>query len=109
MCLERLKDSLDVGMPCVPPEAGAEKHTASVLYHELAIFQPLIVGGFDTWRKRLVLMKVWGTSVSLVWARMLTPVLFSLKRLGEISFLPFEMSLIFQCGARLWMPDRTQV
>lgn len=36
-------------MPCVPPEAGAKSHRASVLYCELTI------GGLGMWRKRVVL------------------------------------------------------
>ena len=62
-------------MPCVPPEAGAETHTESVLYGQLAIFKPLTVGGLSRWRKRLVLINEWGISLALGWAAGLRPVL----------------------------------
>ena len=41
VCLECLKNSLGFRMACIPTEAGAETHTASVLYCELAIVKPL--------------------------------------------------------------------
>ena len=43
-------------IPCIPPEAGAETHTALVLTHELAIFKALNVRGLGMWRERLVVM-----------------------------------------------------
>ena len=56
VALESLRDSLGIGMPWVPPEAGEETHTASVLNGELAIFKPLTVGALGRWRETLVLM-----------------------------------------------------
>ena len=47
-------------------EAGAETYTASLLYRELAIFKPLTFWRLGRWRKRVVLMHKWGTSVALV-------------------------------------------
>lgn len=47
-------------MPCVPPEAGAETHTASVLKGEMAMLKPLVVRAVGMWRERLVLTKEWG-------------------------------------------------
>ena len=41
----------------------------------------------------------------LGWASVLIPVLFSLKRMREMSFLPLKMSLPCQEGARGWRPD----
>ena len=56
-------------------------------------------------RKRMVLKNKWWTLVALAWAAGIIPVLFSLKRLREMSFLPFEMILPCQEGARGWRPD----
>ena len=61
------------------------------------------------WRKRLVLMNEWGTLLSWWWAAVLVPVLFSLKRPSEISFLPFEMSIYFLHSPRAGRPDWNQV
>ena len=63
-------------MPCVPLEAGAETHPASVLNPELAIFKPLTVGTLGMRREKLVLMNEWGTSLVLLVAFVLIPVLF---------------------------------
>ena len=103
--LECLKDSLVFRRPCFPPEARAETLAATVLSHELDIFQHLSIGGLGMWRRRLVLINEWGTSVASWWAAVLNPVIFSLKRLIEIPFLPFEMSLPFHHSSRLSGPD----
>ena len=34
---------------CLPAEARAEMHTASILHWDLAIFKPLMVEGLGTW------------------------------------------------------------
>ena len=61
VCFKCLRLPLDFGMPCVPPETGADTHTTSVLNHDLAMFKPLTVRGLGMWRERLVLMNEWGT------------------------------------------------
>ena len=61
------------------------------------------------WRERLVLMREWGPSLAFWWAAVLIPVLFSLETAMEISFLPFEVSLSFHYGTRVWRPDQNQV
>ena len=96
-------------MPCVPPEAGAQTNTATVFYHEMAIFKPLTFGGLCRWRKRVVLMNELGTSVALGWAAGPIPGIFSLRRLRDISFLPFKMSFTFLYGQILWMCEQNQV
>ena len=69
---------------------------------ELAIFKPLSqVLGIQ--RERLVLMDELGTSVASWLAAVLIPMLFSLKRPIEISFLPFEISI--QYSTRVWRPE----
>lgn len=65
-------------------QSGA--HTASVLYHVLATFNPLTNGGLGVWRKRLVLMNECGTSVALVCVDGLIPVIYSLNDLMKIVF-----------------------
>ena len=57
------------------------------------------------WRMRVVLMNEWRTLMALGWAAGLIPFHFPLNILREFSFLPFKMSLSFQCGGRLWRPD----
>ena len=51
VCLEGWRDPLGFGMPWVPPEAGADTHTASALNCDMANFKPLSVGGLDIWRE----------------------------------------------------------
>lgn len=105
VCLECLREYMGCRMPWVLLEAGAETQPASVLSHEMAIFKLLTVRCFSRWRERLQQMNEWGISVAQLWAAALIPVLFSLKRPCEISFLPFMMSLSFQYGARLGRHD----
>ena len=59
------------------------------MYCELASVKPLTISVLGRWRKRLVLMNVWGTLVALFWAAVLIPAHFWLKSPSEISFLPF--------------------
>lgn len=61
------------------------------------------------WRGRLVLPDEWGAWGAGCWAAVLIPVLVSLKRPGDISFLPLERVLSFLCGAGAWRPAGTQV
>ena len=89
-----MRHSLGFGMPGVPPDTGAETHTASVLNSELAMFKPLTKLWFR-YAERLGLINELWTLVALWSAAVLIPMLFSLKRPIEISFLPFEMSLSF--------------
>lgn len=60
---------------------------------ELAIFQRLPVGVSGMWRGRLVLPDEWGAWGAGCWAAVLIPMLVSLKRPGDISFLPLERVL----------------
>ena len=73
-------------IPCIPPEAGAETHTALVLTHELAIFKALKVRGLGMWREGLVVMSECETSLALF--DVLIPMCFWLKRPREISSYP---------------------
>ena len=58
------------------PEAGVETHRASVLNCELAIFKLLTFGALGRWRKMLVLINEWGTSLALWWEAVLIIALF---------------------------------
>ena len=80
VCFESLKYSLGLGITCFPPEQEQRPSQQMCCYHELALFHHLSIGGFVMWRKRLVLMNEWGTSVASCWAAVLTPVIFLLKR-----------------------------
>ena len=76
----------------------------SVLHHELAIVKPLTFWHLGRWTKRVMLMNKWGNFGGMSVGSWLIPLLFSLKGLREISFLPFEMSLTFQVSTRVWRP-----
>ena len=85
---------------------------------ELAICQALTIGGGCGWRMRLLLLlllllllrKEWGALVALWWTHSwANPCAFPFQRLRGVSFLPFERSLPFPDGARVWRPERTQV
>ena len=82
---------------------------------ELDICQALTIGGGCGWRIRLLLLllllwKEWGALVALWWTHSwANPCAFPFQRLRGVSFLPFERSLPFPDGARVWRPERTQV
>ena len=84
VCLECLKHSLVFRMACVLLESGA-RHTASVLYHELATLMPWMVGGLGWWRMWLVLLNELGTLVALFWAAVIIPEHFCSRDLVKFS------------------------
>ena len=58
----------------------------------------------------LLLRKEWGSLVALWWTQSwANPCASPFQRLRGVSFLPFERSLPFPDGARVWRPERTQV
>ena len=119
-------------------EAGAQSHTASGLGRQLALVKPSAsglqvgekecgaeesMGGFGgksvgSWAHP----PVCPLSLSLSFSPSLSPFLslslsithththtHTLRRLREMSLCPFEKSLSWQQGARLWRPDGNQV
>lgn len=89
-------------------EAGDETHAASVCYRELGNSKSITFWPLRWWRKTVVLMNQWAGFGGMSVGSWLIPVLFWLKGLREVPFLPFEMSPPLQVGTRLWRPDRNQ-